>query len=79
MCSGSLCHYSSLAAGIVAIDDYLDHRNDQGLDTIEKFRTQNLGNGKFRAIYCYERDVTDHICWGWERKVLQVKIELESL
>lgn len=79
MCSGRLCRYDSLLSGIAAIDAYLVRRNDQGLDTVEKFRTQNLGNGKFRAIYCYEANSPDHICWGWERTVIKTLNVLHSL
>lgn len=78
MCSGHLCSYPSLAAGITAINDYLANRDAQGLDTVEKFRTQKIGD-KYRAIYCYEANSADHICWGWERTVIRVKTELENL
>jgi hypothetical protein len=69
MCSGSICSYPSLEAGIAAIDAFLRKAESNGRDTIEEFR----------GWYCVNDKYPGKICPNWESVVLRTKSQLESL
>lgn len=69
MCSGRICRYDSLAAGIDAIDRFLERAEAKGRTTIESFR----------SWYCYSDSEPGHVCRNWESVVLRTKAAVEAL
>lgn len=70
--------FASPEVGISAIEAYLDNLYLEGFTTIESLRTSHIGD-KFIAHYCYENKTADHICWSWEKAVIQIKTQIENL